>query len=158
MVAPQANAMAAIIEPLMSGGGVSWMLMGVGAIISILMNWLKVSPLAFALGMFIPLPLNTPLIVGGLLNHHINKSSKSKELNNARHQRAILIASGFIAGAALFGVLGALIIFTTGNSNALNLNVWGDPSGTGAQIIALFAFIGLVSYFVWESKRAKKDD
>ena len=94
MVAPQANAMAAIIEPLMSGSGVSWMLLGIGAVISILINWLNISPLAFALGMFIPLPLNTPLVVGGLLNHWINKRSKDKELNNARHQRAILIASG----------------------------------------------------------------
>ncbi len=158
MVAPQANAMAAIIEPLMSGSGVSWMLLGVGAVIAILINWLNISPLAFALGMFIPLPLNTPLVVGGLLNHWINKRSNDSKLNNARHQRAILIASGFIAGAALFGVIGALVIFITGNGNALNLGVWADPQGTGAQVVALIAFIGLVSYFVWESMRAKKED
>ena len=158
MVAPQANAMAAIIEPLMSGSGVSWMLLGIGAVISILINWLNISPLAFALGMFIPLPLNTPLVVGGLLNHWINKRSKDKELNNARHQRAILIASGFIAGAALFGVVGALIIFLSDNPNAVNLNVWQDPHGTGAQVTALVAFIALIGYFVWEAMRAKKDD
>ncbi|WP_436415396.1 OPT family oligopeptide transporter [Petrimonas sp.] len=158
MVAPQANAMAAIIEPLMSGSGVSWMLLGIGAVISILINWLNISPLAFALGMFIPLPLNTPLVVGGLLNHWINKRSKDKELNNARHQRAILIASGFIAGAALFGVVGALIIFLSDNPNAVNLNVWQDPHGTGAQVTALVAFIALIGYFVWEAMRAKKED
>ncbi|MDD2245745.1 MAG: oligopeptide transporter, OPT family [Proteiniphilum sp.] len=158
MVAPQANAMAAIIEPLMAGSGVSWTLLGIGAVIAILVNWLKVSPLAFALGMFIPLPLNTPLIVGGLLNHWVNKSTKDKELNNARHQRAILISSGFIAGAALFGVLGALIIFLTGKSDVLNIGLWANPGGTGAQIVALFAFTGLVTYFVWETKRAKKGD
>lgn len=158
MVAPQANAMAAIIEPLMAGSGVSWMLLGIGAVIAILVNWLGVSPLAFALGMFIPLQLNTPLIVGGLLNHWINRSSKDKQLTNARHQRAILISSGFIAGAALFGVVGALIIFLTGNSNALNANIWSDPNGTGAQITALFAFLGLLAYFIWETKRAKRDD
>ena len=156
MVAPQANAMAAIIEPLMSGSGVSWMLLGIGAVISILVNWLNISPLAFALGMFIPLPLNTPLVVGGLLNHWINKRSKDPELNNARHQRAILIASGFIAGAALFGVIGALVIFITGNGNALNLGVWEDPEGTGAQVTALVASIALIGYFIWESMRAKK--
>lgn len=156
MVAPQANAMAAIIEPLMSGSGVSWMLLGIGAVISILVNWLNISPLAFALGMFIPLPLNTPLVVGGLLNHWINKRSKDPELDNARHQRAILIASGFIAGAALFGVIGALVIFITGNGNALNLGVWEDPEGTGAQVTALVAFIALIGYFIWESMRAKK--
>ncbi|MDD3780604.1 MAG: OPT/YSL family transporter, partial [Proteiniphilum sp.] len=158
MVAPQANAMAAIIEPLMAGSGVSWMLLGIGAVIAILVNWLGISPLAFALGMFIPLQLNTPLVVGGLLNHWINKNKKDPQLTNARHQRAILISSGFIAGAALFGVVGALIIFLTGNSNALNSNLWADPNGTGAQITALFAFLGLLAYFVWETKRAKRED
>ena len=158
MVAPQANAMAAIIEPLMAGSGVSWILLGIGAVIAILVNWLGVSPLAFALGMFIPLQLNTPLIVGGLLNHWINKKGADKQLTNARHQRAILISSGFIAGAALFGVLGALIIFMTGDGNTLNFNLWSDPHGTGAQIVALFAFIGLVTYFVWETRRAKRED
>lgn len=158
MVAPQANAMAAIIEPLMAGSGVSWLLLGIGAVIAILVNWLGVSPLAFALGMFIPLQLNTPLIVGGLLNHWINRSSKDKQLTNARHQRAILISSGFIAGAALFGVVGALIIFLTGNSNALNANIWSDPNGTAAQITALVAFLALVAYFIWETMRAKRED
>ncbi len=158
MTAPQANAMAAIIEPLMSGTGVSWLLLGVGAVISVLINWLKISPLAFALGMFIPLPLNTPLVVGGLLNHWFTKSSKNKKLSNARVQRGILISSGFIAGAALFGVIGAFIIFFTGNGEALNLNVWKDPHGVGAQIAAIIAFLGLLAYFVWETFRAKEED
>lgn len=158
MVAPQANAMAAIIEPLMSGSGAPWMLLAIGALISVLMNWLKIPPLAFALGMFIPLPLNTPLVVGGLLNHWINKSTKDADLNNARHQRAILISSGFIAGAALFGVIGALIIFLTGKGDVLDLGVWKDPTGVGAQVMAIVAFALLIGYFVWETKRAKKDD
>jgi putative OPT family oligopeptide transporter len=158
MTAPQANAMAAIIEPLMSGSGVSWVLLGIGAVISILINWLNISPLAFALGMFIPLPLNTPLIVGGLLNHWFSKSTKNEKLNNARVQRGILISSGFIAGAALFGVVGAFIIFFTGNSEAVNLNVWQDPNGKGAQITAMVAFVALLAYFVWESFKAKEED
>lgn len=158
MVAPQANAMAAIIEPLMSGQGAQWMLLGIGAVLAILINWLGISPLAFALGMFIPLSLNTPLVVGGLLNHYINKSSKDDKLNNARHQRAVLIASGFIAGAALFGVVGALVIFLTGNGNILNFGVWADPSGKGAQIAALIAFCALITFFVWEAKKAKRED
>lgn len=159
MIAPQANAMAAIIEPLMAGSGVSWMMLGIGAIIAILVNWLGIPPLAFALGMFIPIQLNTPLIVGGLLNQWINNKSKSApKLTNARHQRAILISSGFIAGAALFGVIGALIIFITGNADALNFRLWADPDGVGAQITALIAFTALVLYFVWETKRAKVDD
>jgi len=158
MTAPQANAMAAIIEPLMSGTGVSWVLLGVGAVISVLMNWLNISPLAFALGMFIPLPLNTPLVVGGLLNHWFSKSTKNEKLNNARVQRGILISSGFIAGAALFGVIGAFIIFFTGDGEVLNLNVWKDTESNGAQIAAVVAFVALLAYFVWESFRAKEED
>ena len=158
MTAPQANAMAAIIEPLMSGTGVSWVLLGVGAVISVLMNWLKISPLAFALGMFIPLPLNTPLVVGGLLNHWFSKSTKNEKLNNARVNRGILISSGFIAGAALFGVLGAFIIFFSGDAEIMNLNVWTNPEGIGAQFAALLAFIALLGYFVWESFKAKEED
>ena len=158
MVAPQANAMAAIIEPLMSGTGVSWILLGVGAVISILINWLGISPLAFALGMFIPLPLNTPLVVGGLLNQWFNRSTGNAKLNNARHQRGILIASGFIAGAALFGVVGALVIFITGKGDALELKVWTDPGGVGAQVTALVAFVALIAFFVWESFKAKEED
>jgi putative OPT family oligopeptide transporter len=160
MTAPQANAMAAIIEPLMSGQGVSWVLLGVGAVISILVNWLGISPLAFALGMFIPLPLNTPLIVGGLLNHWFNKSTKDEKVNNARHQRAILISSGFIAGAALFGVIGAVILFFTGDPNSMSLVHW-DRIANGeniAQILAFVAFAGLIGYFIWESFRAKAED
>lgn len=158
MTAPQANAMAAIIEPLMSGSGVSWVLLGIGAVISILLNWLKISPLAFALGMFIPLPLNTPLVVGGLLNHWFTKSSKNEKLVNARIQRGILISSGFIAGAAIFGVIGAFIIFFTNDGEAMNLKVWGDETSVGAQVTAIVAFLALIGYFVWESFRAKEND
>jgi len=158
MTAPQANAMAAIIEPLMSGTGVSWVLLGIGAVISVLMNWLKISPLAFALGMFIPLPLNTPLVVGGLLNHWFTKSTKNGKLADARIQRGILISSGFIAGAAIFGVIGAFIIFFTNDGNAMNLNIWSDENAIGAQITALIAFLALIAYFVWESFRAKEND
>ncbi len=158
MIAPQANAMAAIIEPLMSGQGAQWMLLGIGAVIAILVNWLGISPLAFALGMFIPLQLNTPLIVGGLLNHWINKSSKNEKLNNARHQRAILVSSGFIAGAALFGVIGALIIFITGRGDVLDFKIWADPTGTGAQVTAIFAFLALIGFFIWQAFKAKEND
>jgi putative OPT family oligopeptide transporter len=154
MTAPQANAMAAIIEPLMSGSGVSWVLLSIGAVISILLNWLKISPLAFALGMFIPLDLNTPLVVGGLLNHWFNKSTKNEKLNTARSNRGILIASGFIAGAAIFGVVGAFLLFFNVN---LDSHLW-EEGAKGAQIVALVAFIALIAYFIWESFRAKEND
>lgn len=160
MVAPQANAMAAIIEPLLSGSGVSWTLLAIGAFISIFMNWLKVPPLAFALGMFIPLQLNTPLVIGGLLNHWFSKSTKNEKLNTARVNRGILISSGFIAGAALFGVIGALILFFTGKEDSMNLVDWSKIANgeTMMEILALVAFILLLVYFVWESFKAKEND
>ncbi|MCO5250604.1 MAG: oligopeptide transporter, OPT family [Candidatus Kapabacteria bacterium] len=161
LVAPQANAMAAVIEPLMlQGAEIHWMLFVVGAIIAVLVNWLKISPLAFALGMFIPLDLNTPLIVGGLLAHYIGKSSKDEKLATARSQRGTLIASGFIAGAALFGVLGALILFMNniGWINlSLNSKLWSEGA-IGSEVLGLVMFILLVVYFVWETMRAKPDN
>lgn len=156
LVAPQANAMAAVIEPLMlPGAQVHWMLYVVGAFISLLMLWLEISPLAFALGMFIPLDLNTPLVVGGLLAHYMGKSGKKGELfAKARSQRGTLIASGFIAGAALFGVVGAFLLFFGFN---VDLHIWGEEA-IGAQWLALAAFAVVVSYFVWDSNRAKLED
>ncbi len=161
LVAPQANAMAAVIEPLMlPGAQVHWMLFIVGAIISVLINWLGISPLAFALGMFIPLDLNTPLLVGGLISHYVKKSSNDSKLAEARSQRGTLIASGFIAGAALFGVLGALLLFINNIGLAkinLNLGIWGEES-LGGEILGLFAFIVLIAYFIWDIMQAKKDE
>ncbi|NTW33452.1 MAG: oligopeptide transporter, OPT family [Bacteroidetes bacterium] len=158
MMAPQANAMAAIIEPLMSGGGAKWVLLSIGAVISVLMNWLGIAPLAFALGMYLPLDINAPLIVGGLLNYWFTKSSKNEKLANARVQRGILMSSGLVAGAALFGAIGAFVIWGTDNKEILNFNLWTNPESVGAQVTAIVAFIGLISYFVWESFRAKEDD
>ncbi len=165
MIAPQANAMATIIEPLMSGQGAPWVLLTIGAFISLILNWLKVSPLAFALGMFIPLQLNTPLIVGGLLNHWFNKSTKNEKLYTARVNRGILVSSGFIAGAAIFGVIGALLLFI---GIDLNLHlfqiqnpqgkwIW-EPGNVMPEVIGLVAFMVLIGYFVWESFKAKEND
>jgi hypothetical protein len=110
--------------------------------------------------MFIPLDLNTPLVVGGLLNHWFMKSSKNEKLANARTNRGILIASGFIAGAALFGVIGAVILFITGSEDSLNLVNWDKIANgeTISEIIAFFAFAVLICYFIWESFRAKEND
>ena len=157
LVAPQANAMAAVIEPLMlPGAKVYWILYIVGALLSLLLMLVGIPPLAFALGMFIPLELNTPLIVGGILNYFMNKETKkqSKKLSAARTARGTLIASGMIAGAAIFGVVGALLLFF---GIDLNTNMFaGDP--VTAESMALLAFILLVSYFVWDARRAKEED
>ncbi|MFP4543830.1 MAG: OPT family oligopeptide transporter, partial [Candidatus Kapaibacterium sp.] len=143
LVAPQANAMAAVIEPLMSPGAqVNWMLYIVGAIIALLLNAINISPLAFALGMYLPLHLNTPLLVGGVLSHFVKTSSKDKALVDLRNQKGTLMASGFIAGAAIFGVVGALLRFF---GLDLNMNIWG-PGSHGAEILAIVMFGGLVGY------------
>jgi len=157
LIAPQANAMAAVIEPLMlPDAKVYWILYIVGALLSLLLMLLGIPPLAFALGMFIPLGLNTPLIVGGLLKHFLSKETKNttKDLAESRTARGTLIASGMIAGAAIFGVLGALLLFF-----GLDLDTGlfaGNP--TGAETLALFAFIALVLYFIWDCRRAKIGD
>jgi putative OPT family oligopeptide transporter len=156
LVAPQANAMAAVIEPLMlPGAKVYWMLYIAGALLALLLNFIGVPPLAFALGMFIPLGLNTPLIVGGLLNHFMSKETKkqNKELAAARSARGTLISSGMIAGAAIFGVIGALLLFFGFD---LNTGLFADTPITG-EIVALIAFVLLICYFVWDCKKAKAE-
>ncbi len=150
LVAPQANAMAAVIQPLMSNVAVPWILYGVGAIISLLMTMIGISPLAFALGMYIPQELNTPLLVGGIVAWFVSTRSKNEKLNNARLSRGTLIASGFIAGGSLFGVLGAFLKF--GGMDWMNY-AWAESHG--AEVLALVMFILLIAYTVWDSMRAK---
>lgn len=155
LVAPQANTMAAVIEPLMmKGASFNWILFIVGALISVLMYFIGISPLAFALGMFIPLDLNTPLLVGGLIAHFVKKSSKDENLVRARYNRGNLIASGFIAGAAIFGVIGALLLFF---GIDLNTKVW-EGNEVGPQITAFITFVLLICYFIWDTYRAKVDE
>ncbi|MDR3297088.1 MAG: oligopeptide transporter, OPT family [Prevotellaceae bacterium] len=148
LVAPQANAMAAVIEPLMSGQSVPWLLYGAGAALALILTMIGVPALAFALGMFIPLDLNTPLLVGGLVNWFVTTRSKNAALNAARGERGTLVASGFIAGGALLGVLSAVLsYFKIDYVNA----AWS--SSHAAQMLGLVVYAGLVGYFVWESMR-----
>ncbi|MCX6155143.1 MAG: oligopeptide transporter, OPT family [Candidatus Kapabacteria bacterium] len=151
LAAPQANAMAAVISPLMqSDAKINWILYIAGAIIALIANFLKISPLAFALGMYLPLELNTPLVIGGLVSHFIMKSSKDEKLNIARNARGTLIASGFIAGGALFGVGGAILRF-------LGLNMMNDVFAETwqAQWVGLLMYVLVVFYAYWDAKRAK---
>lgn len=142
LVAPQANAMAAVIEPLMSGQGAPWMLYFAGAVLALILNFLGVPVLPFALGMFIPLHLNTPLLVGGAISYFVSK--KGEEAN----QKGTLIASGFIAGGALMGVVSALVKFCGAECY---LTDWA--ASAGAQITAIVAYIALIAYFVIASKK-----
>ena len=156
LVAPQANAIAAVIEHLMlPGAKVFWILYIVGALLSLLLMWIGIPPLPFALGMFIPLELNTPLIVGGILNYFMSKETKkqSKKLAEARTARGTLIASGMIAGAAIFGVIGALLLFFNIN---LDTHLFANNQVAG-EAVAIVAFIILIAYFVWDARRAKEE-
>lgn len=153
LVAPQANAMAAVIEPMMSGQPAPWMLYGAGAMLSLILTMIGVPALAFALGMFIPLELNTPLLVGGLVAHFIATRSKKEPLNKARKERGTLIASGFIAGGALMGVVSAIIRFV---GYDFSLKEWGESNG--AELLAVVMYLAIIAYFVWDSMRAKPEE
>lgn len=149
LVAPQANAMAKVIEPLMMGGDTPWILYMVGAILALLLNWLGVPALAFCLGMFIPLQLNTPLLVGGAVAWFIGSRSKDKSVNSARADRGTLISSGLIAGGALFGVFAALTRF-------LGFEYANPMSAIATQWTGLAAYALLIIYLIWDSMRAKR--
>lgn len=149
MAAPQARAMAAVIEPLMSGQGAPWLLYGIGAVISIVLTMCGVSALAFALGMFIPLQLNLPLIVGGLVNWYVNLRSTNVTLNQRRNEKGTLLASGFIAGGALMGVVSAGMQF--GGLNFANAAYLSSPI---SQVVSLIAYVALIIYLAKTSLKA----
>ena len=148
LVAPQANAMAAVIEPMMNGAGAPWLLYGIGALLAIVLTWLKIPALAFALGMFIPLDLNIPLLVGGAINWYVTTRSKDKEVNDKRGEKGTLIASGFIAGGALMGVVSALLRF--GGFNPVSDEWLANPM---SEFAALAAYVLLMGYFIWATKK-----
>ncbi len=148
LVAPQANAMAGVIEPIMMGGDTPWILYMTGAILALLLNWLGVPALAFCLGMFIPLQLNTPMLVGGAISWFVSSRSKDEAVNNARRDRGTLIASGMIAGGALFGVFSALTRFA-GYEGTVEMETWLN------QALGMIVYIGLIAYLIWDAMRAR---
>lgn len=150
LAAPQANAMAAVIDPLMNGIGAPWILYAIGAIIAIALNAFKIPALAFALGMFIPLELNIPLLVGGAINWFVTTRTKDKQLNRERGEKGNLIASGFIAGGALMGVVSALLRF--GGISFAYDSWWANPL---SEVISLIAYILLIIYFIKATKVRK---
>ena len=150
MAAPQARAMAAVIEPLMSGQGAPWLLYGIGAVIAIVLNACGISALAFALGMFIPLQLNLPLIVGGLVSHYVSTRSKDEQVNRLRNERGTLLASGFIAGGALMGVVSAGLQF--GGLNFASAEWLANPL---SQWLSLAMYLLLILYLVKASMKAR---
>lgn len=148
LVAPQANAMAAVIEPMMNGGGAPWLMYGIGAAIAIILTLCKVPALPFALGMFIPIDLNLPMLVGGAISWFVGSRSKDKELNSARQEKGTLIASGFIAGGALMGVVSAILRFAQVDA-FMEPSPWTEP-------VAIIPYIAIIGYIIYSSLKAKK--
>lgn len=149
LVAPQANAMAAVIKPLMEGGATPWMLYFAGAALALILTMIGVPALAFALGMFIPLDLNTPLLVGGLVSWYVSTRTKNEQVNKMRRERGTLIASGFIAGGALMGVVSAVLKY----AGADWYTTW-----SGAEWLAVVMYVAIIGYFIWDSLRAKEEN
>ncbi len=142
LVAPQANAMAAVIQPLMNGGGAPWVLYGIGALIAIILTMCKIPALPFALGMFIPIDLNLPLLVGGGISWFVGSHSKDAKVNAERQEKGTLIASGFIAGGALMGVVSAILKFA-------NVNVYlTDWQALYGEAIAIIPYIALIVFMI----------
>ncbi len=159
--APQASAMAAVLKPLMTGQPAPWLLYLAGVLLAVILEFIGIPPLAFALGIYLPLYLNTPLLAGGIIAHLISKSSKDEKLVFARKERGTMIASGFIAGGAIMGVLAATIIFI-GQSifgegwtimKAIGTEHWSESAG--AEYLGFVMFAILLYYLYWDSKRAK---
>ena len=150
LVAPQANAMAAVIQPMMNGGSAPWLLYGIGALIAILLTVFKVPALAFCLGMFIPIDLNLPLLVGGAISWYVGSRSKDKALNAARQEKGTLIASGFIAGGALMGVVSAILKFANVDWFMYGWN------GRFGEAVAIVPFLCLVAYMIYASMKKDK--
>ncbi len=150
LAAPQANAMAAVIDPLMNGVGAPWLLYGIGALLALVLTLLKVPALPFALGMFIPLELNLPLLVGGAINWYVTSRSKDSELNAQRGEKCTLLASGFIAGGALMGVVSAAMRF--GGINVVNETWLANPL---SEVASLLVYALLIVYLVKASLKVK---
>ncbi|MBQ2171784.1 MAG: oligopeptide transporter, OPT family [Bacteroidales bacterium] len=150
LVAPQANAMAAVIQPMFSGGGAPWLLYGIGAVIALVLNFCKVPALPFALGMFIPIDLNLPLLVGGAISWYVSTRSKDAAVNAARMEKGTLIASGFIAGGALMGVVSAILKFANVD---LYLSDWDANYG---EAVAIIPFLAIIAYMIYASMKTEK--
>ncbi|MBR5203901.1 MAG: oligopeptide transporter, OPT family [Bacteroidaceae bacterium] len=151
LAAPQANAMAAVIDPLMNGVGAPWLLYGIGAALALVLTYFNIPALAFALGMFIPLELNLPLLVGGAINWYVTTRSKDEKVNNERGEKGTLLASGFIAGGALMGVVSAAMRF--GGINLVNEEWLANPM---SELVSLVAYALLIIYLVKASMNIQK--
>jgi putative OPT family oligopeptide transporter len=158
MPAPQANAMAAVVQSVMASAQAPWFLFGMGAVVAVCVTLVGVSPLAFALGMYLPMELNTPLLLGAIVAWLVKRRAGEKAVERARGNRGTLIASGFIAGGALAGVLDAVV--------KVIREAIGRPEGQPNQAyldgvgnwVGLAAFLGLALFMCWYARRAKPEE
>jgi uncharacterized oligopeptide transporter (OPT) family protein len=162
--APQASAMAAVLEPLMTNQPAPWLAYLAGIFIAIILEMIKVPALAFALGMYLPIHLNTPILIGGIIAYVVSTRSKDEQLNTARREKGTLIASGFIAGGAIMGVISAFIIYfgqlITDNQSWNIVFALGEAyqhwaESAGAEALGFFMFLLLCVYMIWDSLRVK---
>jgi uncharacterized oligopeptide transporter (OPT) family protein len=153
LVAPQANAMAAVIQPLMEGGTTPWVLYFIGAVLALVLTAIGVPALAFSLGIFIPMELNAPLVVGGLIAWFVSHRSDDAKLNKARLDRGTLLASGFIAGGALMGVVSAVLRFA-----GIDWYMTEWATSNGAEWLGLVMYIALAIYLTWHTLQARKEE
>ena len=152
LAAPQAHAMAAVIDPLMNGQGAPWLLYGIGAALALVLDRCKIPALAFALGMFIPIQLNVPLVIGGAVNWFVTTRSKDENVNKARGEKGTLLASGFIAGGALMGVVSALLKF---GGFDFDYDAWWQNNLS--ELLSLAAYLLLITYFILATRPSKNE-
>ncbi|MBR5141995.1 MAG: OPT/YSL family transporter, partial [Bacteroidales bacterium] len=143
-------AMAAVIEPMMNGGSAPWLLYGIGAVLALVLTFFKVPALPFALGMFIPIDLNMPMLIGGAVSRYVSSRSKDKELNAARNEKGTLIASGFIAGGALMGVVSAILRFAEVDMY-MKPSPWTEP-------VAIIPYAAIIIYMIYAAMKTKKEE
>ncbi len=153
LVAPQANAMAAIVQPLMSGQGTPWILYIVGAVLALILDMIGIPALAFSLGMFIPLALNIPLLIGGAIAWLVGSRSKDEEVNKARKNKGTLLASGLLAGAAIMGVVSAILKFA--GVDIATTQAYANSPWPG--ILAIVAYVALCVYLILHSLQREKE-
>ena len=152
--APQPNAMAAVIRSLMSSAEAPWFLYGMGGLVALIVELLGISALAFALGMYIPIELNAPLLVGALVAWLVRRKNHAAAEGEGQQDRGTLIASGLIAGGALIGVISSLIKWMEAQSGK---TIVPDLNNTGpaGNVIALGAFIALCTAVYFASLNRK---
>jgi len=162
--APQPNAMAAVLRGVMGTSGAPWFLYAIGAVFAVSAEFCGVSGLAFGLGMYLPMELNSPLVLGAAVSWLLGRSSKDKSLAKTRQEKGTLIASGFIAGGALVGVLAALLKFFEDSwqtalipdlTKVAGIGHWLEAQGNW---IGLFAYLLLAAGLFWDSWREKVEE